>query len=235
VVVASGEDVSLPDVAFAPAHPPDAVQFDAFVDVQVNEVGDPAATEVGLAVSVTVGVGTTVTVTDWLSLPPLPVHESVYVVVADSAGVACVPFVALAPVQPPEAMQLVAFVELQVSIAVPPFAMLVGLALNVTVGVEPADTVTLWLALPPVPLHVSVNVVAAARVPVAWVPETLFAPVQPPEAVQLVAFVEFQVSVDALPLATAVGLAVNVTVGAGVIVTVTLCAAVPPAPLQLSV
>ncbi|HWX30515.1 MAG TPA: hypothetical protein VNZ53_24115 [Steroidobacteraceae bacterium] len=39
------------------------------------------------------------------------------------------------------------------------------------------------------------------------------APLQPPEPVQAVALVELQVSVDALPEATTVGLAVNAAVG----------------------
>jgi hypothetical protein len=41
-------------------------------------------------------------------------------------------------------------------------------------------------------------------------------PDQPPEAVQDVEFVELQVSVELCPLATDVGLALRVTVGAGV-------------------
>jgi hypothetical protein len=58
-------------------------------------------------------------------------------------------------------------------------------------------------------------------------------PVQPPDAVQLVALVELQVSVDVAPLATLAGLAVKDSVGAGATVTVTLCDADPPAPLQV--
>ena len=40
-------------------------------------------------------------------------------------------------------------------------------------------------------------------------------PLQPPEALQLVALVELQVSVEDPPLATFIGFAVSVTVGAG--------------------
>jgi hypothetical protein len=61
-------------------------------------------------------------------------------------------------------------------------------------------------------------------------------PDQPPEATQVVAFVELHVSMDDPPLAIAVGLAVKVTVGAGVLpatVTATVVFAVPPAPGQL--
>ena len=50
----------------------------------------------------------------------------------------------------------------------------------------------------------------------AWLPEVALVPDQPPEAVQLVALVEDQVSVEAPPLTTDVGFAVNDTVGGGV-------------------
>jgi len=59
-----------------------------------------------------------------------------------------------------------------------------------------------------------------------------------PLAVQEVAPVEAQVSVDELPLVIEVGEAVSVTVGAGltaVTVMVTDWLAVPPAPVQLKV
>ncbi len=66
---------------------------------------------------------------------------------------------------------------------------------------------------------------------VAWVPD------QPPEAVQEVALVELQVSVEVPPEATLVGLAVSETAGDGAVtVTVADCGAlVPPAPVQVSV
>ena len=68
-------------------------------------------------------------------------------------------------------------------------------------------------------------------------PLTDFEPVQPPEAVQAVAFVVVQLSVDELPLVTVVGVALSDTVGGvgpAATVTVTDCAAVPPAPVQVS-
>ena len=68
-----------------------------------------------------------------------------------------------------------------------------------------------------------------------WDPDDAFVPVQPPDAVQLVAFVELHVSVDELPDAMLLGEAVNVTVGAGTTVTLAVCAAEPPVPVQLSV
>ena len=58
-------------------------------------------------------------------------------------------------------------------------------------------------------------------------------PLQPPEAVQVVALVEFQVSVEAPPLATVEGLAVRLAVAAPRILTDTEAAALePPAPEQ---
>ena len=59
-------------------------------------------------------------------------------------------------------------------------------------------------------------------------------PLQPPVAAHEVALVELHVSVEAAPLATEVGFAVNVTVGAGTTVTVAVAIElVPPVPLQV--
>jgi hypothetical protein len=72
--------------------------------------------------------------------------------------------------------------------------------------------------------------------PVDHVPLVATGPLQPPEAVQAVAFSEFHVKVDIPPLATVAGDAVRVTVGAGVSTTTSVdCAEVPPTPEQLSV
>ena len=59
------------------------------------------------------------------------------------------------------------------------------------------------------------NVAVALSAPVDWLPLVALAPVQPPEAVQLVALVELQVSVEDAPLAIEAGAAEIVTVGAG--------------------
>ena len=70
----------------------------------------------------------------------------------------------------------------------------------------------------------------------ACVPLTALAPDQAPEAVQEVALVDDQVKVEPLPLATVLGFADSVTVGAGgVTETVTDWVAVPPAPVQVNV
>ena len=61
-------------------------------------------------------------------------------------------------------------------------------------------------------------------------------PDQAPEATHEVALVDDQVRFEALPLVTVLGLALRLTVGAGVVtVTVVDCAALPPAPVQVSV
>lgn len=86
------------------------------------------------------------------------------------------------------------------------------------VGVESVTvTVADWPAEPPAPVQVSVNVVAAVRFPVLCEPETALVPDHPPEALHEVAFVEFQVSVEALPETTEVGLAAMLTVGVAVV------------------
>jgi hypothetical protein len=193
--------------------------------------------EIGFAASVTVGVPGTVTVTVATPLvPPGPVQVNEYEFVAVSAAVPWVPLVALVPLQPPEAAQEVALVELHVSVEVPPLATVVGFAVNVTVGVGATLTVAVAVLLdPPAPLQVNEYDVVAASSPVPWLPLVALLPFQPPEAVQEVALVELHVSVEAPPLATEVGFAVNVTVGAGT--TLTLAEAtllVPPAPAQFN-
>ena len=70
--------------------------------------------------------------------------------------------------------------------------------------------------------------------PVAWVPLTLLVPDQSPEAAHEVAFSLVQVSDDAPPRWTVLGLACSVTSGAeAVTVTVVDCDAEPPGPVQV--
>ena len=57
------------------------------------------------------------TVVEALALPPAPVQVSMKVVVLASAPLDCEPFVALVPLHPPEAVQLVALVDDQASVA----------------------------------------------------------------------------------------------------------------------
>lgn len=74
--------------------------------------------------------------------------------------------------------------------------------------------------MPPVPVQINVKLVVAASEPVEVLPLVAWLPLHPPEAVQVVALVELQVSVEAPPIGTLFGLAVRVTVGAGTTVTV---------------
>jgi hypothetical protein len=76
--------------------------------------------------------------------------------------------------------------------------------------------------------------VLAVRAPVLCVPLVAFAPLQPPEAAHELALVELQVSVEAPPLAIEAGFAANVTVAAGVTVTVAVpILLLPPAPAHV--
>ncbi len=120
------------------------------------------------------------------------------------------------------AVQLVALVVFQVSVADAPLATLVGLALRLTVGNGNSETLAVALAVPPVPVQESLKLVAAVIAALVAVPERDLVPLQPAdagvaEAVQLVAFVELHISDVVPPLATLVGVAVNDTVGGGAV------------------
>jgi hypothetical protein len=132
---------------------------------------------------------------------------------------------------------VVALVEDQVRVDVPPWATLDGLAVSETLG-GAAETVTVadCDAEPPAPVQVRVNFVVAVSAGVVCEPAVASEPLQPPEAVQAVALVDDQVNADVAPLFTVLGFAVNVTAGAGVVTdTVADCAALPPLPVQLRV
>jgi hypothetical protein len=66
------------------------------------------------------------------------------------------PLVAVLLVQPPVAVQEVAFVALHVSVEEPPLAIVLGLAVRVTVGGGTTVTPAEALVDPPVPEHVIV-------------------------------------------------------------------------------
>jgi len=83
-------------------------------------------------------------------------------------------------------------------------------------------------------VQVSSNSLVLASAPVDEVPLVATAPLQPPDAVHAVAFAEVQVNVDIPPLATVVGEADKVTVGAGETTTTSAdCEACPPGPVQV--
>jgi hypothetical protein len=78
-------------------------------------------------------------------------------VLAVKAPVDCEPLVARAPDQPPEALQVVALLEDQERVAAAPLAMLLGEALNRTVGAALlTDTLADCAAVPPGPVQASV-------------------------------------------------------------------------------
>jgi hypothetical protein len=135
------------------------------------------------------------------------------------------PEVALAPLHPPEAVQPVASVDDQVSCVLPPRVTAVGLAEKVTVGAAGGGggggddapsicTVVEREIRPPPPTHWSVKVVGLRRFAIVWLPEVDFVPFQPPAATHELAFVDDHVSVVLAPLATRVGRAARVNVGA---------------------
>jgi hypothetical protein len=83
-------------------------------------------------------------------------------------------------------------------------------------------------------VQLSVYLVVAVSAAVLAEPLVASDPLQPPDAVQEVAFVDDQVSTDFAPLATVVGLTVKVTVGAALVtVMVADCEALPPLPVQV--
>jgi hypothetical protein len=79
--------------------------------------------------------------------------------------------------------------------------------------------------------------VLAVSAPLDWEPLIALLPDQPPEAVHAVALLEAHVRVALPPLATVLGLVLMLTVTVGFALTETVadCAALPPAPVQLSV
>ena len=163
---------------------------------------------------------------------------NVYTAVALRAPVDFDPLIACEPLHPPEAVQLVALVEVQVRVEALPLATLEGLALSDTVGAGGAETVTVadCDADPPAPVQVRVNLVVVVSAGVVCEPAVASEPLQPPEAVQAVALVDDHVNTEVAPFAIVVGFAVSVTAGAGVVtVTVADCAALPPLPLQVRV
>jgi hypothetical protein len=125
----------LPLVGFVPLQPPEAVQEVAPLEAQDSVVAPPEEIADGLAVRVTAtACGVTVTVALALADPSEPVQVNVKLVVAFSGPVELEPFVSFEPLHPPEAAHAVAFVEFQLSVALPPAEMLVGDALKDTVG-----------------------------------------------------------------------------------------------------
>lgn len=114
-----------------------------------------------------------------------------------SASVLSLPCIDREPVQPPLAVQAVAFVAVQDKSVDAPGATVLSVAVMDTVGAGAASTFTEAAsdAVPPGPVQVSMKVVACVSVPVVSLPSSDFEPDQPSLATQAVAFVADQVNV----------------------------------------
>ena len=163
----------------------------------------------------------TVTVAERLVEPPGPLQLRVKRLLAlVSAPVLAVPEVDREPLHAPLAVHELALVDDQFRLELPPLGTLVGLALSVTDGAGDAAatvTVTERDVLPPAPEQFSVYVLLLLTDPVDCEPLVALLPDHAPAATQPVAFVLVQLNVEAAPLATLEGFAVNETVGAGVV------------------
>jgi hypothetical protein len=83
----------------------------------------------------------TVTVVLCAVVPPAPVQLNVNVAAAFITPVVRVPLMAIAPFQPPEAVQEVALVAAHCNMAVPPWGTLAGVAVSERTGADD-ETVT---------------------------------------------------------------------------------------------
>jgi len=242
IVSAPVDSPVLLESALLPDHAPEARQEVALVDDQVSVEAPPLATDVGFATSDTEGADPTVTVADALAVPPVPVQERVNVLVIVSTPVDCpVLESGLLPDHAPDATQEVALADDQVSVEDPPLATDAGFATSDTVGAGTTVTVADAPAVPPAPVQERVNVLVTVSGPVDCpvLLESALLPDHAPEAVQEVALLDDQVSVEDPPLATDVGFAASDTVGAGggggMPDTATLAEAfvIPPRPVQV--
>jgi hypothetical protein len=127
----------------------------------------------------------------------------------------------------PSSVTVVAFVATTVTLDELPFAIVVGLAVTVTVGadvlpdVSPVVTVIITLAeaVPPAPVAVAVYVVAEVGATETAPPPAAIVRLLPlvPVIEMPVAFLPITVRVEEVPLVIDVGLALMETVGAGVL------------------
>ncbi len=120
------------------------------------------------------------------------------------------------PLQPPEAVQEVAFVEDHVIVERAPLATVVGFAEIVTVGAAGGggggvEDVTVTVAeravLPPDPVQVRVYIDVAVKGPTVWLPVVALFPDQAPVPAHEVAYTDVQLRTDVPPEAMEAGLA----------------------------
>jgi hypothetical protein len=143
----------------------------------------------------------------------------------------------------PVSVTVVALVAVTVKMDELPAVIDVGLAVIVTVGAGLGVTVTVAVAevFPPAPVAVAVYVVVALGVTLCVPPVDCRVYELPslPVTVTPVAFVAVTVNRDELPAVIDAGLAVMLTVGAGLVdaltVTVAVEVIVPPAPVAVAV
>jgi hypothetical protein len=131
----------------------------------------------------------------------------------------------------------VALVALTDSVEDAPAAIEAGLAKIPTVGAAPTVTIAVAVVLPPEPVAVTVYVVVTFGLtdcdpPVA---ARLYELPSFPATVTFVALAAVTDKVEDLPVTMAVGLAVMLTVGAGMTVTFEVALVVPPAPSAAAV
>jgi hypothetical protein len=124
------------------------------------------------------------------------------------------PLVDFAPLQPPEAVQLVAPLTVHASVELFPRPIRAGVAVSVTSGGF-TTTVVVRVTVPPGPEHWIVYEVVFAGETDSEPPVADLAPAQPPEALQVVALVTVQFRFDDPPGLIGLGDGVIVTVGAG--------------------
>lgn len=144
----------MPPLGNVPAQPSDAVHEFALLELQVKLDVPPGAMTEGLTPKVAVGMRLTAAVA--LALPPRPMQDSVYEVALATGPVLWLPLGASDPLHPPEAVHVVASVEVHVSIDDAPAATAAGDAVKITVGRASKLTVTATGSLTPDgPAHVS--------------------------------------------------------------------------------
>jgi hypothetical protein len=223
----------VPPAGKVPVQPLDAVQDVALLEVQVSVDVPPGATTEGLTTNVAVGMRLTTALA--LEVPPEPVQDKEYEVGLATGPVLWLPLNASDPLQPPDAVQEAALLEVHVRVDDAPTATAAGDAFSVTAGWGRRFTEAITGAvMPPGPAHVIEYTVVTVNGPVLWLPLVARVPPQPPDAVHESAFVELHVNVELPPTATATGVAARVTVGTRITVTVAVvCGLTPPGPVQI--
>ncbi|MBT8116650.1 MAG: hypothetical protein KJO66_02365, partial [Gammaproteobacteria bacterium] len=165
LLAVSGPTDWLPDVPLLPDQPPLATHDVASLELQLSVLVPPDSTVSGFAPSVTVGAGAgalvTSTVTVSLAVPPAPEQLSVKLLLAVSGPTDWLPEGFFLPDQPPLATHVVASLELQLSVLVPPESTVSGFAPSVTAGAGlgalVTSTVTVSLTVQPAPEQLSVK------------------------------------------------------------------------------